>query len=403
VPGLRTAKTTLAAVVAFLVADGLHTSTQPVLASLTALLVVQLTMYETVAQGIQRVASVLAGVLVAVGVATFVGLTWWSLGAVVGLSLVVGQVLRLGPHLLEVPISAMLVLAVGGAETAALGRVYETLIGAAIGILVNAAVVPPLHVRPAGDAIGDLADRMARFLRELAAELRSGWSRAAADHWLNEARALGAEVSRADHSLARAEESARLNPRGGVARAAQPRLRIALTGLEVSQVSLRNLCRALFDRTYFVPSDEEATAYPPDARAALADVLECAAEAMGSVVAVTAGAGSADEGREEVEAHLAELHRRRDRLSRLLLVDPHVDEGAWQQHGALLAAVDRLRVEVEAAVRPPDAAWRPPLVSERQRQAVRRVMAAAQAAVELRPYLSHGRQGTQPDRSKQSR
>src|SRR3979409_1086004 len=112
VPGLRTAKTTLAAVVAFLVADGLHTSTQPVLASLTALLVVQLTMYETVAQGIQRVASVLAGVLVAVGVATFVGLPWGSLGAVVGLSLVVGQVLRLGPHLLEVPISAMLVLAV---------------------------------------------------------------------------------------------------------------------------------------------------------------------------------------------------------------------------------------------------------------------------------------------------
>src|SRR5688572_21174026 len=115
VPGLRTAKTTLAAVLAYVVADLLNTSPSPVIASLTALLVVQLTVYETVAQGLQRIFSVLAGVLLAVGIASVVGLTWWSLGAVVAVSLVVGILLRLGPHLPEVPISAMLVLAVGGA------------------------------------------------------------------------------------------------------------------------------------------------------------------------------------------------------------------------------------------------------------------------------------------------
>ena len=38
------------------------------LAPLTALLVVQLTMYETVQQGWERILSVLAGVLVAVGI-----------------------------------------------------------------------------------------------------------------------------------------------------------------------------------------------------------------------------------------------------------------------------------------------------------------------------------------------
>ena len=46
----------LAAVVAFLVATGLHTSSSPVLAPLTALLVVQLTMYETFAHGRERIA-----------------------------------------------------------------------------------------------------------------------------------------------------------------------------------------------------------------------------------------------------------------------------------------------------------------------------------------------------------
>jgi hypothetical protein len=303
---------------------------------------------------------------------------------------------RLGPHLLEVPITAMLILAVGGAgaETAALGRVYETLIGAAAGILVNALIAPPLHIRPASDAIGELAGRMEGFLRGLAAQLRTGWSRAAAEQWLDEARALGREVLRADQYLARAEESARLNIRGAIAREAQPRLRTALTGLEHSYVSLRQLARALYERTCMVPDEEEADAYGPEARAVLAEILERAAEALGGVVTVACGAPSAEAARAQIEVQVSELHRLRHRLSELLLVDPHTDPAAWQQHGALLAALDRVRIEVAAAVRPTQAPWRPVLGAERKRQGVRRVMdAAAQAAVELRPILPAGRTG----------
>src|SRR4051812_22895763 len=234
IPGLRTAKATFAAVLAYGAADLLNTSDAPILAALTALLVVQLTVYETVAQGIQRILSVLAGVLVALGIAAVVGLSWWSLGAVVAVALVLGQFLRLGPHTVEVPISAMLVLAVGGAgaQGAAVGRVYETLIGAAVGLAVNFAVAPPVHVRPAGTAIAHLADHLAQFLRGLAGELRQDWTRAAAQHWLTEVRALAPYVARADKALARAEQSALLNPRGDEIREAQPRLRNALTGIE---------------------------------------------------------------------------------------------------------------------------------------------------------------------------
>src|SRR3982750_5045778 len=97
VPGLRTAKATFAAVLAYGAADLLNTSDAPILAALTALLVVQLTVYETVAQGVQRILSVLAGVLIALAIAAVVGLTWWSLGAVVAVALVIGLLLRLGP------------------------------------------------------------------------------------------------------------------------------------------------------------------------------------------------------------------------------------------------------------------------------------------------------------------
>ena len=364
IPGLRTAKATLAAVLAYVAADLLNTTDAPILASLTALLVVQLTVYETVAQGIQRILSVLAGVLIAVAIAAFVGLSWWSLGAVVAVSLVLGQFLRLGPHILEVPISAMLVLAVGGAgaEGAAVGRVYETLIGAAVGVVVNFAIAPPVHVRPAGVAISDVADRLAEFLHGLATEMRGGWSRDAAERWLTEARSLGPFLSRADQSLARAEQSALLNPRGDEVRDAQPRLRTALTALEHCYILMRTMCREIFDRTFYLPPELAAEAYGPEARAALADVLDCAAEAMSGVAEVAAGTQPVEPARARVLEHLVELHRRRDRLGKLLLIDPNADAAAWQQHGALLAAVDRLRVELEAAVHPTSGPWTPPVI-----------------------------------------
>jgi hypothetical protein len=376
-PGLRTAKTTLAAVLSYVLAEQLGTSPQPVLAPLTALLVVQLTMYETVASGLQRVASVVAGVLIAVGVATWVGLTWWSLGLVVAASLVIGRLLRLGPHLLEVPISAMLVLAVGGTEGAALDRVYETLIGAGVGVAVNVVIAAPLYVQPASDALGELAERMAAFLRALADQLGAGWSRESADRMLNEARRLGDEVDHADRTLARAQESARFNPRTAQAREALPRLRTGLTGLEHIYVTIRNLCRSLLDRTYFVPSEQAESVYDAQVRDVLAQVLEAAADAIGQVSVVTSGTESPDAARTEVDRRLSELHRCRDHLAELLHEESSADRAVWQQHGALLTDLDRMRIEVEAAVRPPEQAWRPPPVIEGQRRALRQMVAAA--------------------------
>ena len=56
-PGLRTAKTTLAAVISWELARRLIHTEAPVLAPLTALLVTQLTVVETVTGSLQRVGS----------------------------------------------------------------------------------------------------------------------------------------------------------------------------------------------------------------------------------------------------------------------------------------------------------------------------------------------------------
>jgi uncharacterized membrane protein YgaE (UPF0421/DUF939 family) len=375
-PGLRTAKTVLAAVVSFAIADALHTSSSPILAPLTALLVVQLTMYETFTMGRERIVSVVAGVLLAALFAGFVGLSWWSLGLVVLVSIVAGRVLRLGAHLMEVPISAMLVLAVGGQEQAVLSRVAETLIGAAVGVLVNLLVAPPLYVQPASDAIAELAERMAETAADLAEALRGPWSRGTAEAQLARARELGHDVARADRHLARTEESARLNPRGRLARQAEPRLRSTLSALEHAQVGLRNLARAVLDRTFFVPEDQSDAAYPPGAREALADVLDALAGALREAAGVPSGATGAAAGT-DVGGAIRDLEERRSALAARLVVDPLADPAAWAQHGALLDAVDRLRVEIETALTPPDVAWRRDPLAELHDRTVRRAMRVA--------------------------
>ena len=151
--------------------------------------------------------------------------------------------------------------------------------------------------------------------------------------------------------MARAEEAARLNPRGRRGRDAHPRFRATLTGLERCHLTLRTLARAILDRTYFVPTPEQGAAYTPAQRAALGDLLATAAGAIRAVAPIAAGGEAAQAARLQVEAHLDALDERRTRLAGLLAVDPDVDEAAWSQHGSLLAAVDQMRVEIAAAAR----------------------------------------------------
>src|SRR4029078_10508976 len=117
------------------VASLLLPSTQPLLAPLTAMLVVQVTPISLLASGLDRVIAVVAGVAIAGGFAAVVPLEWWSLGVLILISITIGQFLRLRSNLVEVAIRAMLVLGVGaiGAEAAARQRIAARVVGAAVG------------------------------------------------------------------------------------------------------------------------------------------------------------------------------------------------------------------------------------------------------------------------------
>ena len=78
---------------------------------------------------------------------------------------------------------------------------------------MNAVLVPPVYVRPAGEAIYELADDMARVLEGAAADLAEDWSGEDAYERLLEARELDTEVGEAREAIGRAEDTLRLNPR----------------------------------------------------------------------------------------------------------------------------------------------------------------------------------------------
>jgi hypothetical protein len=107
----------------------------------------------------------------------------------------------------------------------------------------------------------------------------------------------------------------------------------------------------------------------------LAGVLDAFAVTLEDAATVASGAGSADSSGGSMAAHAVDLDSRRDQLSAQLMIDPQADVSAWAQHGALLTAVDRLRVEVDTAIHPSDAPWRPRPLAERPREAVRRALA----------------------------
>ncbi len=325
------------------------TGERPTLAPLTALLVLQFSLYRTLRSAVQRIGSVVGGVLVAVVLAAVLGFTWWTLGLAIGSALVLGYLLRLGDHVLEVPISAMLILSLpaGGAD-----RVLETLIGAATG-LVAGLVLSPLRVQPAEEAIEELAGDLATLLDDMAGGLGDDPSHEAAVGRLDRARALGREVGRVDRALGTAEDSIRLNPRAAGLPHAPAALRTGLEALEHVVVSTRGLARSLADGT----RDVDEPVLGRAARGHLAALLEDLAEAMRVYGALIRSDVSGDPGGAEGELreHLAAAQRHRDRLAEILLRLPAGDSVSWSLRGEMLVHLDRLldqlRVEHRARAR----------------------------------------------------
>jgi Fusaric acid resistance protein-like len=397
------ARLTTTATFAYLLALVIPAGTsRPVLAPLTALLVLQASLYQTMRSGLRKVASVTVGVLVAVGVAEFIGFSWWQLALVIAAALVIGRVLRLGEDLLEVPISAMLIFSSAGPADAGTGRVVDTLVGTAAG-LAGGLVFGKPRVQPAREAVGTLAGRLADLLSRMARELAepgecaaaSGSGSGSADgtpdgdgprdadgqtaavapgpdcvaEWLTQARALRDEIERVDGTLRKAADSVRFNPRSVLSRGVRPSQRsvpddlvvteVALRGgletLEHATVTVRGLARSILDSAEI--DSDRSPVRDEQTRARMAGVLGQLAQAFrtyGQLVQLYPA--EAETLRWELAQQLAAAHGEQDALAAAL--EPRVPEeggsSEWPLRGEILNHVDRLRTGLQ-----PDSVLRP--------------------------------------------
>jgi len=261
----RLVKSTVAGTLAWELAALIH-SPRPVLASLGAILVVQVTVRASFSRSIQLTVAVTLGLAGALLLGHVLGLHWWSVGVTILAALVVGELLRLGPFSPQVAISALLALSLG--STYGYERMIDTAIGAGIGVLVNALIAPPTYVNEASQALRRVGDDLSALLGDVAAGLTRSPDRGTVQRWLTRAREISAAVRTADATVSQGEESLRFNHRAAAEVERLQRIGEARLAFEHAVTQTRGMVRSMLD---LWPDLRSAEAAP--VLAALSDLL----------------------------------------------------------------------------------------------------------------------------------
>jgi hypothetical protein len=348
---------TIAAVASYAVATLFFPGTHPLLAPLTALLVVQVTPVSLLASGLDRVVAVVTGVSLAVAFAEVLPLAWWSLGLLIFVSVAAGQALRLRENLIEVAISGMLVLGVGSLDAeaaAAWHRIEQTLVGAAVGIAANLLFPPRVasadaarEIKGLSESISALLNRAADELTEVVAQDRD--VRSSATTWLDDARRITHhDVPHVGSALVHAEQGRRLNVRAVGTPDVGPGLRHGLEALERSAIAVSSMFQALADAMSEPPWLPDETA--ADVMLGLAQTwreLAAGIDTFGQLVRKEAGPATSL-GSSDVRALREALDGMQEALARLedlLMVGstPQLRE----LHAVVLSTVRRLLREMD--------------------------------------------------------
>jgi hypothetical protein len=240
-------KTVTAAVVAWILAAEVWGLPQPFLAPWAALLVVHATVYRSVTRGVRQVAATVVAVLLAALVGELFGLDPVALAVLLTLGMLVGSTSWFAPEATTITTTALIVLTTGWSEdTMLVSRLLDTAIGVAVGLVVNAAVWPPLRRHTAVSAMSHLDDGIGELLQDVGRRLGSGSVDEEVEGWVERSRDLDERVDEAWALVRQAQEGARLNPRRSAREVRDPRLWFdRLRRREQAIAEVRSMARTL--------------------------------------------------------------------------------------------------------------------------------------------------------------
>ncbi|MFE1799915.1 aromatic acid exporter family protein [Streptomyces sp. NPDC059517] len=202
-----------AALLAWALAGWWWNAPMALLAPWTALFLVQSTVYRSLLTALQQVVVVVTGTLLATGALALTHDTMAAMALALPLTVLLGTYARLGSQGLYAPTAALFVLAYGSySGFDILHRLLETLLGAAIGIAVNASVLPPVHSGRVHHLRARLPRDCAHLLHEVADGIETSYDKERARGWYDSAVRLADVVTELRTARRWSDESHRFNP-----------------------------------------------------------------------------------------------------------------------------------------------------------------------------------------------
>ncbi|WP_307824988.1 FUSC family protein [Streptomyces sp. M2CJ-2] len=184
------------------------------LAPWTAIVLVASTVYRSVHSGVQQFAVIVVGTLWASAALAVTGdSTLGAMALTLPPLVLIGNHRRLGSQGIYGATTALFVITYGASTAGDVGhRLLETLIGAVVGVAVNAFVLPPVHLRSARENLHALVSRSGELLASVAEGLRGEDGISDAGEWYDRAWRLGGTVQALADARQWTAESYRFNP-----------------------------------------------------------------------------------------------------------------------------------------------------------------------------------------------
>ncbi|MCF3172003.1 hypothetical protein IPZ61_01425 [Streptomyces sioyaensis] len=214
-------KSTLAATIAWFISYHLLNAKSPAFAPFSAVLIMQVTVYQSLLQSLRYGGAVAVGVAVQAGLAFLAGPELLTFVLVALVALTIGRWPRLGAQGSQVTTAAFFAFSTYVSATSALEKITQlgqmillVLIGCGVGILVNVTVVPPLRYRSAEHGIRALAHTLRDLVSDIYPALREhDVDDERTGQWRDRAARTEGLITQARTGLRTARESLPYNPR----------------------------------------------------------------------------------------------------------------------------------------------------------------------------------------------
>jgi len=210
---VQSLKAALAAVVAWFAASWLLPDAFALMAPWVAVVLVQATVYRSVRQGLRQTLAITVGTVLAAALVIPLGHPLLMMVLVLPVTTLLSNWPRFGDQGIYASTAALFTLIPGETTLGStVSRILATLLGTAVGIAVNALVLPPVYLRSTREAVDGVIGEAREIVAEIADGLDRPWSYDRILAWHDRARRLPRLIRGVRSAIEWSHESLRLNP-----------------------------------------------------------------------------------------------------------------------------------------------------------------------------------------------